>query len=268
MPPVLKRIRLLSLFAALAMASLWTAASASATNTFTFFNLEGNTLTGYPPNWPAACFGSGWGSWTGQGNLPPLQSASGTVVVDSSDPPCNGAAGITIQGRASGFSGTWTFRPYAPAGGEPSIAQCNAQGLPYERFAIDQSALTCYASLAPRTPDVNFVASTAGVRRGAAFVPVQMYAKTGVPGYPFRGRVAVALRTRAGSLVGRGEEVVGVGNPRVVKVPVDRSVRRRIQKRKSHQVTVRATVRRIDHIHGTGDRITMILQPDRPSLPF
>jgi hypothetical protein len=74
------------------------------------------------------------------------------------------------------------------------------------------------------------------------------------------------LRDTRGRLHGRGRETMGVGWPRDVEVPVDRSLRLQVAKHK--QVEVWVTVRRIDGKSGRGDHKKIILQADRGDLQF
>jgi hypothetical protein len=274
------------LVGALATVSLLIPSIASASDTFTLANNSnsGYALVGVPHGdntWVDNCFVGAWSSASAGQKLPPLNPGQNGGFMLSVAPfsDCNtqhahavltdSYAAVTGTTTGANSGGGFAFNAEDPTVGPASITNCSATGTAsqYLQFQTNQDSLTCSVSAAPGTPAVHFVASTAAVRRGAAFVPIQEFGKRRL-GFPYSGRVEVILRSLKGQLLGRGTQIIGVGASRVVRVPVTPSVLKQIRGNKSHAVTVQATLKRVDGKAGAGDRIELTLRTPNRGLQF
>jgi hypothetical protein len=274
--------RLTILLAALVSGLLYTASSASASDTFTLINAAPNNaflidatvdnLQGVS----GSCFGGVWGNPPNLPNLPPVQgnNTEATLLLANDGGDCQPnrmQLGDPSVNGSTQSGGNWYFEPDDPFLGSASI-NCPADSTFVRSWKIttDQDDLSCtFTTLSSDTPDINFVSTAAAVRHGEAFVAVQEFGRSGTRGFPFPRRIKVVLRNRKGRVVGRRQEAISVGLPRPIRVPLAHSVRRRMREKKVHQVTVTATITAPGGKPATGDHgKTLILQRYHQGMLF
>lgn len=275
MSSTLKRFRLTAVLGTLALGLLISAPAASASDTFFLKNdskvaqLEGTSLWGKGNSMPDEC------------RTGPFPAPSETLFVFN--PGVSGSITLTQDPFSAcpdfinplidnsidspGLtSGTWIWIPDDPVIGDASLT-CSLQGQSGSRqlwSSVDGLTCTIYDGVGQQAG--LFGSSAAPLRGGEAVAYVQHYPEQGATGSS-SGSYELVLRDRKGGRV-HGREMVNLasGKPRKVRVPISEALRKQVAKKDS--VQVKATLRRVDGMPGSGDRTVLRVMKDHSSLPF
>ncbi len=172
---------------------------------------------------------------------------------------------FSVSTPAPNGGGYWA--PLDPLIGSATLT-CGINGNSSPTVTASVDGLTCTVADAASAPAASFVSSAAPLRGNAAVALVQHFPDSSTPAGadPVRGRHQITIRDAHGKVHGRSRKLLVAGQPRTVRVPLSRTLRKRVVKRGT--VEVKATLKRIDGKPGTGDRATLVVLADDSHLPF
>lgn len=167
----------------------------------------------------------------------------------------------------------WNWIPDDPVIGFASLTCYSDGGYGTQPIESSVDGLTCtFYDPSPQEAG-SFSSSAAPIRGGNAVAYIQHFpgAQSGAPPgkkASSRGRYEVILRSDKGNVHGRETTTIVSGDSRKVSVPISDALQKQVANAKKDYVQVEAVLRRVDGKPGTGDRATITVMKDRPSLPF
>lgn len=172
---------------------------------------------------------------------------------------------FSAVGEGVGGGGYWA--PLDPFIGFASLT-CGVVGQTgADQLTASVDGLTCTVTDLAGAPRASFVSSAAPLRGHAAVPLIQHFARrSGTAAKPARGRHRVTIRSASGKVHGSSRPILVAGRAKAVRVPISRTLRKRVAKRGA--IEVNASLKRIDGKPGTGDRATLVLMADDAGLPF
>ena len=178
--------------------------------------------------------------------------------------PVGTVDGVPDGGEPVNYGGNpplWYFDPDDPTVGSASLS-CYANSYMAQYVAMSANGLTCTATNTPSASVVNVVSSLAvSDDPHYALVSVELFSRH----RRAAAHVAVRLTRRGASNTGHhidvGRELLVVGWPELVTVPLDSTTRHLVAKGK--EVKMRVVVRRDDGGRGKGDSKMLVLREYR-----
>ena len=273
MPPTLHPSRLVAVLGAVAVGLLLSAPSASASDTFSLENdskvatLFGISLWGKGNTINSECRTGPFPGPTEDGfTFNP--GATGSITL-SQNPfsKCPDFINPLIDNSIESpylMGGTWIWIADDPFVGDASLS-CETAGQYGSQLVSSRvDGLTCTLTDAASETG-SFSSSAVPIRDGEGVALVQHVPNTAATPTADSARYEIVIR-RKGDVHGRKQATIVSGRARKVELPVSDELRERVDERGF--VKVKAILRRVDGVPGSGHRTTLKLMEDHSSLPF
>ena len=274
MRSTLNLFRLAAVLGALAAGLLVSAPVASASDTFSLDNdskvatLSGYSLWGKGNTVNAECrTGPFPGPTETQFTFNP--GATGSITL-SQNPFSKCPSGINplSQNEISSpylTAGTWFWIANDPFVGYASLVCQTVGQYGSQLISMQVNGLTCTVTDSEGGSAGSFSSSAVPIRDGEGVALVQHVPRSAATPNADSARYEIVIR-RKGDVHGREQATIVSGRARKVEIPVSDELQERVDERGF--VEVKAILKRVDGVPGSGHRTTLTLGEDHKSLPF